>query len=863
MGRANRSAKSDRLRVWIAPAILSAILLMGALSSCLAAEGPNPEPRGAYADEILFIHYLDENVAVREVQSGNLHAYFWRIPPEMAAQLKGDPRVRIHKTPGGTLSLLLNPAPAPEGRFNPLSIREVRYAINRLIDRGYIVNEVLKGYGAAIVSPIGPYDPDYLVVADELDALGIAYDPSSADRSIEGAMVLAGANRSDGKWAFNGRPIELTFFIRSDDPVRKAIGEALASELERTGFLVNRIFGDLTKAYDMVYGSDPRDQRWHLYTEGWGRSGFSEYDNVILSQMYSPWYGYMPGFGEPSYWNYKHEGLDEITKRITMGNFTSREERERLLKEAALSGVKEAVRIFLASTIEPYVVNERLEGIVEDFGAGITGRWSLLNARLKGETGGIIRIGTKQIYQGSWNPVGGLNDVYSRMAWQAISDPDIWTHPHTGKPLPVRSTWRVESAGPVGKLDVPADAKVWDPYSEEWRPVGEGVRAISKVSFDLRYGDWHHGVPMSSADLLYWLYFYFEWGVNEGPEDPTFDPEYTPRAEPSIRTLKGVRFLGEDRVEVYVDYWFFDEAHIAVYASPWASTPWELGAAMEKLVVEKRAAFSKTASKARGVGWLSLIIKSDADMIKEALAELRSERAIPKPLRGHVSLGEAIERYDAAIRWIERHGHAVVSNGPFYLEGYNPEARTIAMRAFRDPRYPIPLGLWRGLELLRAAEVIGAEVPLALVKGEGATVKIRIRVGDEPSSEATVRYRMVDPKGSTVAKGSAKPAGPLGTFEISLGKEETSGLRPGSYALKVFAIGREAMKPSIFETGLLVSEAPLPEPEPSIGPAPEVGAHGIASRWIPLLLAVALSAILIAALVAKRARPRPGAPRTH
>lgn len=840
------------------PRLFASVLLLVIAASSIppAAQGRAAEHRGAYADGIEFIHYLDESVAVREVQSGNLHAYFWRIPLEMAAQLRGDPNVRIHKTPGGILSLLLNPAPAPDGGLNPFSIRAVRCAVNGLIDRGYIVNEILKGYGVPMVSPIGPFDPDYPIIADDLESLGISYDPGSAERKISEAMELAGARKIDGKWAFNGERIVLKFFIRSDDPIRKAIGETLAFELERVGFLVDRIFGDLVKAYDLVYGSDPRDQRWHLYTEGWGRSGFSEYDNVILSQMYSPWYGYMPGFGEPGYWNYRNETLDEITKRITMGNFTSKGEREELFRRATLLGIGESVRIFLASTIDPYVTNKMAEGVVEDFGAGITGRWTLVNVRLRGEPGGIVRIGMKQIYQASWNPIGGLNDVYSRMIWQAIADPDMWTHPHTGKPLPVRATWEVETAGPGGKLSVPPDAVVWDPISEAWKPVGEGAKAISKASFRLEYGNWHHGIAMGRADLLYWLYFLFEWGTNEGPGDPTFDPEYTPRAEPFVRTLKGVRFLEEERVEVYVDYWYFDEDQIASYASLWASTPWEIGAAMEKLVVERKAAFSKSASKARGVGWLSLVIKSDAELMKGALEELRSSREVPKPLRGYVSQDEALKRYDAAIGWIERHGHSVISNGPFYLDYYNPEARTISIRAFKDPGYPIPLGRWKGFEALRAAEIAGVDAPSILVKGGEAIVRIRVTIGGEPSSEASVAYRIMNPRGITVSKGLAKPTEMPGIFEIRLSGGETLALEPGSYALRISAIAREAIKPSIFETAFLLSEEPIPEPPSGAKPAQQPG--GALGRISPSL-AIAFPLALIAALVAlllKLARSR-------
>ena len=57
-------------------------------------------------------------------------------------------------------------------------------------------------------------------------------------------------------------------------PVRKSIGEILSAELEVIGFKVNKEFGDLNKAFVIVYGSNPSDLKWNLYTEGWSRSAF-------------------------------------------------------------------------------------------------------------------------------------------------------------------------------------------------------------------------------------------------------------------------------------------------------------------------------------------------------------------------------------------------------------------------------------------------------------------------------------------------------------------------------------------------------------------------------------------------------------
>ncbi|MEM3061771.1 MAG: ABC transporter substrate-binding protein, partial [Candidatus Bathyarchaeia archaeon] len=554
----------------------------------------------------------------------------------------------------------------------------------------------------------------------------------------------------------------------------------------------------------VVYGSDPKNGEWQIYTEGWGRSAFIKYQDALPSQMYAPWLGYMPGFREPTYWNYENSRLDEITKRIITGNFTSKEERDLLIKEAVILGINESVRVFIASIVEPYVVNKAVEGAVNDFGAGITVRWTLINARITG-TDGLLKVGMKQIYQGAWNPIGGFKDFYSRKAWDCIYDPVTFAHPHTGEIIPIRALWKVETLGPEGKLNVPEDSIVWDPYEEKWRNVGEGVAATSKVTFDLKYSNWHHGIPMKMADLIYAIYFLFEWGTNEGINDPTFDPEYTSGAEPMVKTLKGIKFLSESRVEVYVDYWHFDKDFIADYASVWASMPWEIIAAMEKVVLDKKFAFSNSASKALDLEWLSLIIKSDAEEIKNALVELRDNKTVPKPLKDFVTSEEAIKRYDSSIEWISRYGHSVISNGPFRLVEYNPEARTITMEAFNDPSYPFERNHWSSFESIRAAEIKKINIPSRIVIGKTSMIELFIEVGGEPSDEAIVNYRIVDPEGKTIVKGRAKPSTPIGTFEILLDESITSNLKIGSYRLKILAVSTKAMKPYIFETSLLVT----------------------------------------------------------
>ena len=755
--------------------------------------------RGAYVDEVTFIHYFDENVAVNEVRAGNLDTYFWRIPLDVVQELKRDPNVRIYEAPGGSLSLLLNPAPADD-TINPFSIREVRYAVNYLIDRDSIVSEVLRGFGAPMYSSFSQYDPDYIVLADVIESFGFKYNPRVADDMISRALSNAGAEKgSDGRWLYKGKQIELKIFIRGDDPRRKTIGESIASELERLGFRVERIYGDLNKAFADVYGSDPKEFRWHIYTEGWGRSALDRYDTALAAQMYAPWYANMPGFQNPDYWNYEHKELDRVTEKIFTGSYASKEERDSLLRDAVRLGVNESIRIFIANTLDPYIVGSKVKGVVIDFGAGITGRYTLINSST--DTG-KLKVGMKQIYQGSWNPVSGLRDFYATRVWSAIADPATFRNPHTGDVIPVRTTWEVNTAGPAGQLDVPSDAIVWNPYSEEWRSVGDGVKAKSKVTLNLKYSKWHDGVMMDKSDILYAIYFIFEWGTKESDDDTTYDPEYTATAEKYVDTLKGIRFLDEDTIEAYVDYWHFDPNYIADYASIWSSMPWQIYAAMEQIVKDGKAEFSQSAARAKNVDWLSLIIKSNADMVKEALIQFKNDNHIPKPLLGIVNVQGSNSRYDSTIRWIEDKGHAVISNGPFYLHSYNPDARTIVIKAFRDNSYPFEQGYWSKYEHVRLASMKDVKVPLTVTRGEESAITGRVSIEGDPSKDVIVHYFIKDNNGNVALKGAVKPDS-NGIFTIKLTKDDTQMLSSGSNEVKILAMSNLALKPEFYTASII------------------------------------------------------------
>ncbi|MCH7649075.1 MAG: ABC transporter substrate-binding protein, partial [Thaumarchaeota archaeon] len=680
--------------------------------------------------------------------------------------------------------------------FNPFSSRDIRFALNYLIDRKLIVNELMGGYGYPIISYYGPSDPEYLTVIEQLETFNFKYNPALAEEIISRVLKERGAVKIDNKWQIDAKPIEIKVFIRSDDTVRKSIGEILASELQKIGFTIKKDFGDLNKAFVVVYGSNPSDLKWSLYTEGWGRSAFVRYDSVGLGQMYSPWFSTMPGFNNPSYWNYKNDRLDTLTQKIYTGGFESSEKRSQLIQEAVVEGVNESVRIFVASKIDQYVVNEKVKGIVNDFGAGVPSRFTPINAQ---SSSNEFVIGVKQIYQGAWNPVMGLTDSYSRHIWGIISDPATFKHPFTGETFPIRAEWQVETAGPNEKLTVPQEAIIWNPYFQKWDNITPDTLATSKVTFDFKFSNWHNGQAMDINDILHSLYFTIEWGTQIDENDRTFDTEFTPRTSQIIQTIIGVNPIDEDTIEVYVDYWHFDEGEIADWAVLWSSMPWEISAAMEKAVMDGKVSFSRSGATSKNVNWLSLIVPTDANLIKEYLQEFKDSNYIPVSLKENYQNSQYFQnRYDSSIKWIEANNHAVISNGPFYLKSYSPESRTITVSAFDDDSYPFKIGEWAEFEKVELPIIKNIEMKNIIQRGE--ELEIRVEVDNSDS----ILYFLINSKGEIISSETLSIDG--NRITVTVPSENTKDLGMGANNIKIFAISNSVLKPDFYESSFLVTD---------------------------------------------------------
>ena len=389
--------------------------------------------------------------------------------------------------------------------------------------------------------------------------------------------------------------------------------------------------------------------------------------------------------------------------------------------------------------------------------------------------------------------------MYSRHIWGIISDPATFKHPFTGETFPIRAEWQVETAGPNEKLTVPQEAIIWNPYFQKWDYVTPDTLATSKVTFDYKFSNWHNGQEMDINDILYSLYFTIEWGTQIDENDRTFDTEFTPRTSQIIQTIIGVNPIDEDTIEVYVDYWHFDEGEIADWAVLWNSMPWEISSAMEKAVMDGKVSFSRSGATSKNVNWLSLIIPTDANLIKEYLQEFKNSNYIPAALKENYQNSQYFQnRYDSSIKWIETNNHAVISNGPFYLKSYSPESRTITVSAFDDDSYPFKIGEWAEFEKAKLPIIKNIEMKNIIQRGE--ELEIRVEVDNSDS----ILYFLTNTEGRMISSETLNIDG--NRITVTVPSENTKDLGIGANNIKIFAISNSVLKPDFYESSFLVTD---------------------------------------------------------
>ncbi len=836
-----------------------------ALVAALATTALVAQTKGPIVDKILFDARTQEDIALKDVATGKTDLFNYTTSGNVYKSLPDDVKAKIEPyavTGSSYISLAINPYPnkAPytgtvEGKlvFNPLAIREVRFALNFLIDRKQIIDEILSGAGLPQYTPVTPGQPNssrFGLVASKFGftASGRA---EKAIADINAAMQKA-AELPDNKgklaktgqwWTFNGEIVTIKFLIRVDDPnVRLPEGRFIANEIERAGIKVERLEWDRAKCFSLYLKDDPKNMAWGLYTEGWSGGQTYAFWETNIAQMYAPWYSNMPGQNNAGWWSYANEQVDQLTGDCVNGRVKDTADYYQKILKATEIGLNEAVRIFVASqTIYTCASKDRFTGrMVYGLGDGIN-KFSFYTADVKPEKDGtkVLRetafSSRGSLFLSAWDPIGadGASDIYSQAITQVLGDPEWIANPVTGIPLPMTATWSkvrtdigFEGEKVVGKIALPPEAVIWNAKTEKWESgtvyvdvKGDGSEydykkttekpeyavAWSTATYKLKGNKWHDGRAIDINDYRYAYARPYELCIQRSKDDKVYEESYAGSINPNLPRVRGVSFNKDGTITVYGNANYpMDQATLAqlliptlmIEASQYSTyIPWEIHEAIKYLVSEGSASKTTYVFNSNGdFSEIDLISQQCVADIKAKLAELAAKKQVPASLKGFVSPEQAVKAYNSAIAFIDKHGHAYISNGGFILDAYDAKNNTAVLIANRDPSYPFAKGEFSKVLASQFARIDAVKVA-PYKKGTDLPVTVTVANVAFPAGSSTaapkgkVAVTLVADTETVYAATMLKP----GSFEARIPAKVLDALKPGSYTLVVEAsLGAEA-----------------------------------------------------------------------
>lgn len=713
------------------------------------------EKKGPIVDKVYINVKMRAEIGLKDAAEGLTDIFFFGVDGPVISSLNQETREKLdlYTVPGGNWSLLFNPIPneAPylvnvdnKEFFNPFAIREVRFAMNFLINRKYIVDEILFGAGGPTFTMATPGQPgtykynllaNRMGLTEEGDEKRALSDIATALETAATLPELQGRLSKDGEWwTFDKEPVSIKFLIRVDDPQgRLKEGEYVAQQIEKAGIKVERLLWDRAKCGKAVYGGNPADYEWHLYTEGWGAGATRAFWEHIVAQMYAPWYGFMPGGANPDFWNYQNDEVNEVTKKAYTGNFLTEDEYWDFALRGLELGLEEAVRIYIAYQNQYYAANKaRFKRRMAYGMADGLNHWSVITADTPDNILNITGFSAKgSLFMHAWDPIGedGFSDVYSMVCAEPVGMASMFESPATALYEPLLAVpegvetqvYRDETNEVIGDIVVPPEAIRYDSGQKIWVPMGEEVTAMSKATYSFRFGKFHHGRPIGIVDFLYTNAFATEWATKDGEDDRHYDASYESGHRPSLETDKGWVLHSDNRITTYFDYNFpASQARVGYNGAPNLSVlkgrpgvmvSWEILEALGKLVAEGSASgttYSFTFGEATEVDVLRPSCVAD---IKAKLLEMQEQQHVPDSIRDYVTPEEAVTVYEAAVNWIDKHGHAFISCGPFYVEKYDPGTNYMELTAFRDPDYPFTPDYWPNVLKTTLLQIDSVDMP--------------------------------------------------------------------------------------------------------------------------------------------------------
>ena len=795
-----------------------------------------PEPvtrKGAWVDQLVFTEQNDAQAAVKQLQANDADVYAYTVnDAQIFETVKGDSNLAYTTSFGSYNEITANPVPVfTDGRINPFGVAKFREAMNMLINRNYMVQEIIGGLGVPKFSSLNSAFPDYaryVEVNREIEAK-YAYNPGKAKELIAGVMAEMGATLgADGKWQYNGAPVTLVGIIRTEDE-RKEYGDYVGQQLESVGFTVDFQYKTRSEASPIWNQSDPNEGLWNWYTGGWITTAVSRDDATNFGYFYTNL-----GSGSPLWQNYKpSDAFMAVSEKLWVNDFANMEERGELFKEALTLSMEDSVRIWLVDAISFAPQRAEVE-VAYDLAGGVAGS-SLMpyTIRFKDKIGGTMRVAQPGVLIEPWNPLAGSNWIYDTTPRRATEDAGVVADPYTGLYIPLKiesAACTVKTGLPVAKtldwvtvdfadsIAVPETAWAdWDAVNQVFIEAGKmttpTLEALSKCTVtypkDLyEVTKWHDGSQFSVADIIMGMIMTFDPGK---PDSANYDEALAPAIDAFLSHFRGVVIESTDPLVItsYDDQYYLDAEWMVRTWWPqygYGVAPWHNMVVGATADAKGELAFSTDKAGALGIEWMSFVAGPSLAILKADLDSLAAKGSIvfTPTLGTYLTAEEIAERYSNLTDWYKLQGHFWVGTGPFWLDKAFPVEKTLSLRRFED--YPYAADRWSGFGAppIPTIEVTG---PASVKVGAAdAAFEVAVTLNGEPYASKdipAVKFLVFDATGALAGKGDAVLA-EEGKYTVTLPVEITNVLTAGSSKLEVVVTSNLVAIPGILDYEFVV-----------------------------------------------------------
>ena len=408
------------------------------------------------------------------------------------------------------------------------------------------------------------------------------------------------------------------------------------------------------------------------------------------------------------------EAMDEDYTRLIRGETLGLAERADLERRLVAALTHGCARMVVGYTVKEEFVDTAypagIENVAYDSLSGLNSPVFLRTVKLKEYPwNGKLHLGVRERSAGAWNPVAGFTDPMGRLIWSAVGDPAMIQ-------FPFNASWmhnRVQSVvtkveGQSGGIRVPSDAFRLQPGTGALQPVGASTFASAKVVYEVLASPFEDGSEMDVADVIYPFAFAYRWGAKVNAGGNAHEPRLEQTLAAMQERLAGLKVARVERtkhviaenwevftnspvVEVYLRDVPHDELQVAAMAPPWSTMPWHLLALMEEAVTRGYAAFSEKEAERRRIPWMDLVRDQGLQAkLLPLIAQFERESYRPEPLKEFVTAEMAQARWRALAAFAKKNGHFLVTNGPYRLAQWNPDA--VVLQAVREVTYPLGFG---------------------------------------------------------------------------------------------------------------------------------------------------------------------------